>query len=81
VSDQTKRDQAYVLEHLDALSRRASALGMTTVLVYDQAVVDFFASEIEAAKAGYARFGREPFYVRVVAGPERRRTVASNFTR
>lgn len=74
-----KRDDAYVEKHLDELARAAENEGKTVVLIHHRRPEGFFDSEIEAVKTGFRRFGRDPFIVRVVRGPELRRVVASNF--
>jgi hypothetical protein len=75
-----KRDDAYVQKHLRKLAADAARQGKSVVLVRNKRVEGFYNTEIEAAKAGFSRFGDAPFLVRAVSGEARQRVIASNFS-
>lgn len=72
-------DEIYVADHIGELAEAAESHGKTVVLVHSQKPVGFFDSELEAARSGLGRFGREPFIIRSVAGSQQISSVASNF--
>lgn len=59
-------DIAYFDAHFDAIRSEGEARGKTAVLIFDREVVDYYDSVVDAANAGYEKFGGEVFLARSV---------------
>ena len=79
MSKRLAADRRAYRRHQREYLARSKDEGASVVLLHRGVVVGFFASEIDAAREGIARFGSDPFYVRDLDRDRRPAMVASNF--